>query len=94
MTLFEPFLALLPPLPALQEEAAHFEPFLPGVILLLPLLGFLLNGILALQASRDSSRALREGGSWDPIKSDPRPSTHTLPSLIGPGVMLVAFILA
>ena len=94
MTLFESLAAVIPAGFLVQEDGAHFEPVLPGLILLLPLLGFVANGVLALQAARESSRALREGGEWDPIKASPRPSTHTLPSLIGPGVMLVAFILA
>ncbi len=88
MTLFEPLTSML------QSGEAHFEPFLPGLILLLPLLGFVLNGFLALRSAAGSSRALREGGEWDPFKTEPRPATHTLPSLIGPGVMLGAFVLA
>ena len=54
---------------ALQEgheiQAAHgpageaFEPFLPGLVILLPLLGFLMNGALALAASKRSSAAVR-----------------------------------
>ena len=90
MTLFESLASALPTGFLVQEGGAHFEPVLPGLILLLPLLGFLINGALALQSAQASSRALREGGEWDPIKASPRPSTHTLPSLIGPGVMLVA----
>ena len=35
-------------------EAGAFEPFLPGLIVLLPLLGFLANGTLALLHGRDS----------------------------------------
>lgn len=77
-----------------QGEGGHFEPVLPGVILLLPLLGFVANGILALRSSRESSRAVREGREWSPFDGERRPSTHTLPSLIGPGVMLLAFALA
>jgi len=86
---------------ALQEgheiQAAHgaageaFEPFLPGVIILLPLLGFLLNGALALSASRRSSAAVRAGGELDFFEGGKRPLTHTLPTWIGPGVIGVAF---
>ncbi|MDH3225081.1 MAG: proton-conducting transporter membrane subunit, partial [Gemmatimonadota bacterium] len=88
MTLFEPLTSLL------QGGEAHYEPFLPGIILLLPLLGFALNGFLALRSAAGSSRAVREGRAWDPFETEPRPATHTLPSLIGPGVMLGAFVLA
>ena len=76
------------------QEAAHWEPVLPGLIVLLPLLGFALNGILALRAAGRSSAAVRAGTEWDPFAGGSRPRTHTLPTLIGPGVMLVAFVLA
>src|SRR5688572_9667132 len=68
-----------------------FEPFLPGLILLLPFLGFLINGALALAAGRRAADATRSGLVWDPTDGA-RPSTHTLPSLVGPGVMLAAFL--
>ena len=42
-------------------EAGHFEPFFPGLVVLLPLLGFALNGILALQHARASADAVRDG---------------------------------
>ena len=29
-------------------DAGHFEPFFPGLVVILPLLGFVLNGILAM----------------------------------------------
>ena len=78
-----------------QEAAvggAHFEPFLPGLIILLPLLGFVLNGVLALRHATASADAVRAGGELD-LDEGGRPSTHTLPSLIGPGVLLAAFVL-
>ena len=88
---------------ALQEghgiEAAHevageaFEPFLPGVIILLPLLGFLLNGALALFAARQSSAVVRAGGELDFFEGGKRPLTHILPTWIGPGVLGLAFLL-
>ena len=74
--------------------AAGWEPLLPGLIVLLPLLGFVLNGILALQSARHSSAALRSGRGWNPFAGPRRPATHTLPTWIGPGVMGVAFGLA
>src|SRR5688572_30818130 len=75
------------------EAAAggHFEPFLPGLILLPPFLGFLINGALALAAGLRAADATRAGGEWELPESD-RPATHTLPSLVGPGVMLGAFL--
>lgn len=74
------------------EGAAHFEPFFPGMIILLPLLGFVLNGLLAIRHGMASAVAVRAGGDLD-LDEGGRPATHTLPSLIGPGVMLLAFIL-
>ena len=76
------------------QEAAPWEPVLPGLIVLLPLLGFVLNGILALRAATLSSAALRAGGELNPFAGRTRPRTHTLPTWIGPGVMFVAFVLA
>ena len=74
------------------EGAAHFEPFFPGMIILLPLLGFVLNGLLAIRHGMASAVAVRAGAELD-LDEGGRPATHTLPSLIGPGVMLLAFIL-
>ena len=74
--------------------AAEWEPILPGLIVLLPLLGFVVNGILALQAARHSSAALRSGREWDPFAGARRPATHRMPTWIGPGVMGLAFALA
>jgi NADH-quinone oxidoreductase subunit L len=71
----------------------HFEPFFPGLIVMLPLLGFVLNGILALRHARASASAVRAGGELDLGDRGQRPATHTLPSWIGPGVLLIAFIL-
>ncbi|HZD04585.1 MAG TPA: hypothetical protein VE173_06695, partial [Longimicrobiales bacterium] len=94
------------PLPALHEIArgalqvgaeqtgggtAPFEPFLPGLVVLLPFLGFLLNGALALAAGRRSADATRNGGEWTLPDRGARPLTHTLPSWIGPGVVGLAF---
>src|SRR5690606_21333337 len=72
--------------------AVSYQPFLPGLIVLLPLLGFLLNGTLALVAARRSADVVRAGGEWK-LPAENRPTTHTLPSLIGPAVMGVAFVL-
>ena len=82
---------------ALVQEGAEtaaeaaFEPFLPGLILLLPLLGFLVNGALALASGKRAADVARAGGEWT-LPEDDRPSTHTLPSLVGPGVLLAAFV--
>lgn len=72
-------------------EAGHFEPFLPGLVVVLPLLGFVLNGILALRHARASADAVRGGGELDLGDAASRPATHTLPTWIGPGVMVLAF---
>ncbi len=76
-----------------------FNPILPGLILLLPLLGFLANGALALVAGGRSATLERTGGgaipigSHGPASAGGKPFTHTLPTWIGPGVMLGAFLL-
>ncbi|MSR20627.1 MAG: NADH-quinone oxidoreductase subunit L [Gemmatimonadetes bacterium] len=66
---------------------------MPGLIVLLPLLGFLANGALALAHGRDSANAVRAGGELDLGERGSRPLTHTLPSWIGPGVLGVAFVI-
>jgi len=71
--------------------AEPFHPFLPGLIVLLPLLGFLANGVLALLHGRASADAVRAGGELDLGDRASRPSTHTLPTWIGPGVLGLAF---
>ncbi len=74
-------------------EGGAFEPFFPAYIILLPLLGFVVNGILALSHARASANAVRDGGELDLGEPGSRPLTHTLPTWIGPGVMAGAFIL-
>ena len=74
-------------------EAGHFEPFLPGLVVLLPLLGFVINGVLALQHARASADAVRGGSELALGDSASRPATHTLPTWVGPGVMLAAFLI-
>jgi NADH-quinone oxidoreductase subunit L len=74
------------------EAAGHFEPFLPGLIVLLPLLGFVVNGALALVHGRRSAEAVRAGQELD-LDAGGRPATHTLPSWVGPGVLLASFVL-
>jgi NADH-quinone oxidoreductase subunit L len=76
---------------AAASEAGHFEPFLPGLVVLLPLLGFVINGILALKHGRDSAAAVRAGGEL--TFGDRKPATHTLPTWVGPGVMGLAFLI-
>ncbi len=79
------------------QEAAHagsgFEPFFPGLVVLLPLLGFALNGLLALSHARRSANAVRVGGELELDGPHGRPATHTLPTWIGPGVVGLAFAL-
>ena len=80
------------------QEAIHaageFYPFFPSLIILLPLLGFLINAGLALKHARVSASAVRLGDELDLGEGDSKPMTHTLPSYIAPGVMLVAFLIA
>jgi NADH-quinone oxidoreductase subunit L len=91
-------------LAATAQAGGGFDPVLPGIILLLPLLGFLLNGILALVAGSRSATALRLAALAEPDSEEervdhqhevgaPKRATHTLPTWIGPGVMLLAFLL-
>ncbi len=83
---------MLSSLAIVQEHAAtgDFHPFMPGWVILLPLLGFLANGVLALQHGSRSAEAVRAGAE---LSLEPRPTTHTLPTWIGPGVMLGAFLI-
>ena len=74
-------------------EAGTFEPFLPGLVVLLPLLGFAANGVLALLHARDSASAVRAGRELDLGDRAARPPTHTLPTWIGPGVLAAAFLI-
>ncbi|MGD8319208.1 MAG: NADH-quinone oxidoreductase subunit L [Gemmatimonadota bacterium] len=78
-----------------QHEAGGgaFEPFFPGLIVLLPLLGFALNGVLALTHAKRSAKAVRAGGELELDGPHGRPATHTLPTWIGPGVVGLAFLL-
>ena len=41
------------------EAGGAFEPFLPGLVVLLPFLGFLANGALALAAGRRAAAPAR-----------------------------------
>ena len=77
---------------ALEEAQPTWEPFLPGLIVLLPLLGFAVNGALALSAAKESADAVRGGGEFD-FFGNGRPATHALPTWVGPGVVLMAFLL-
>lgn len=56
MTNFSVLLMANLPLP---DASGTFEPFLPGLILLLPLLGFAINGALALMAGTRAARIIR-----------------------------------
>ncbi len=76
----------------LEESQGAWEPFLPGLIILLPLLGFVVNGVLALSAARVSADAVRAGGEFDFFENG-RPASHSLPTWVGPGVVLLAFLL-
>ncbi|MEW5928695.1 MAG: NADH-quinone oxidoreductase subunit L [Gemmatimonadota bacterium] len=129
----------------LFQEAAHaateagghaaFHPVAPWLILLLPLVGFVVNGLMSVLAARRALPVLPPVGDphWDahhesseqeghdhgtrpsPVDAaaadhahgghddahdahdhpaGPKPWTHTLPSLVAPGVLLAAFALA
>ena len=55
----------LAPLSGLLQEGAQpaaYEPVLPGLIVLLPLLGFLVNGVLAMRVGARAAAAVRAGG--------------------------------
>ena len=74
------------------DAQGAWEPFLPGLIILLPLLGFAINGALALSAARKSADAVRAGSEFDFFENG-RSASHSLPTWVGPGVMLLAFVL-
>ena len=69
---------------ATVETAAQFQPFFPGLIILLPLIGFLINGALALRHAQVSASAVRLGGELDLDEGGHLPATHTLPSYVAP----------
>ncbi|NJD19683.1 MAG: NADH-quinone oxidoreductase subunit L [Gemmatimonadetes bacterium] len=84
----------------LAQEGGHeaagggaFEPFFPGLVILLPLLGFVINGVLALRHANASANAVRGGGELQLDGPHGRPATHTLPTWVGPGVIGLAFLL-
>ena len=68
------------------------NPSFRGSSSLLPLLGFAINGALALSAARKSADAVRAGGEFDFFENG-LPRTHSLPTWVGPGVVLLAFLL-
>jgi NADH-quinone oxidoreductase subunit L len=79
-----------------QEAQAGFEPFLPGLIILLPFLGFLANGTLALVRGTRAAGVLRsaEGKAEHPEQAPTLPPPPSrLPTWIGPGVIGLAFVL-
>ena len=81
---------------AVADEQAAFEPTLLGLIVLLPLIGFVINGLAAVVAAR---RALSPGAidpSHDAHGADPQTPafTHILPTFVAPGVLAGAFVLA
>ena len=77
--------------PVGQEGAdAHFSPLLPGLIVLLPFVGFLLNGGLALLLGRRQASALRSGGGDAATGSG---GLALASGYIACGVMLAAFVI-
>jgi len=78
--------------PGAAQEAGAFEPFLPGLILLLPLLGFAVNGVLGLISGTRAAALFRAGREGEGAEGAP-PLTQTLPTWVGPGVLGAAFLL-
>jgi NADH-quinone oxidoreductase subunit L len=78
--------------PVSVQAGGAFDPILPGLILLLPLLGFAVNGVLAL-VSGSRSATLARTGDEAASHTGPKPLTHRLPTWVGPGVMGLAFVL-
>ena len=97
---------------ATETAGAHgeFHPVLLGWIVLLPLLGFLINGVVAFMGHRrepgptggvpSEQEAHAHGDDAHPGADEhhhapaSKPWTHTLPSLVAPGVLLAAFGIA
>ena len=69
---------------------SEFQPFLPGLVLLLPLLGFAANGVLALRAAVGSAAAVRGAGDHGAGQA---PGIGALPGWIGPGAVGAAFLI-
>ena len=62
----------LAPLSSFIQEGtqpAAFEPVLPGLIVLLPLLGFLINGVLAMRSGARAAVAVRAGPTGRSIRT-------------------------
>ncbi|MEX0911948.1 MAG: hypothetical protein WD031_00855, partial [Gemmatimonadota bacterium] len=82
--------------------AAEFEPTLLGLIVLLPLIGFVINGIASLVAARKATVGRAPLGTHhEPSEVEAGahehaavPWTHRLPSFVAPGVVGLAFVLA
>jgi NADH-quinone oxidoreductase subunit L len=116
-------LALQEPAAQAAEVAGGFEPTLLGLIVLLPLIGFLINGFAAISGVRTRRVAVplhdhhhddgaAAHGHHEPSEQEgeahdhdthaathadhdvPVGWTHQLPSLVAPGVVALAFIIA
>ena len=83
----------LAPLSGLLQEGAQpatYEPVLPGLIVLLPLLGFVFNGVLAMRVGTRAAAAVRAGGDGSEHPGDGHKRWVTL---VGPGVVGLSFVL-
>ena len=83
----------LAPLSGLLQESAQpagYEPVLPGLIVLLPLLGFVVNGVLAMRVGARAAAAVRAGGDGSEHPDDGHKRWVTL---VGPGVVGLSFVL-
>ncbi len=88
--------------------AAGFSPFLLGWIVLLPLIGFLVNGAVAIAARRYkpvplaaaseeedvAHRHEEHPATPEPIPATPPAWTKSLPTFVAPGVIALAFAIA
>ncbi len=70
-----------------------FEPLLPGLIILLPFLGFAANGALALVSAARGAERVRSGDAGMGNTAT-QSLTHTLPTWLGPGSVALAFLLS
>ncbi len=68
---------------ALIDDVLNWEPFYPGLVILVPLLGFLINGVISLYINRPG----REVTDQDILMS------KRVASLVGPGSVLISFFL-
>ena len=85
----------LAPFLGLAQDAgqpAGYEPVLPGLIVLLPLLGFLVNGVLAMRSGGRAAESVRAGGG-EPGDPPAEAGHRRWVTLVGPGVVGLSLLL-